>query len=394
MSYDHPSVVEMLVDARRKVPPRQAEPAPTPMSQLERRRFDAEFARLTALDLGAPMPGEGSSRFLEPLDLAAVMAGPPSDDSEWLVEPFLARGRVHSLVARRGVGKSLFALDLAARLSTGEPFLRSPSRQPVTVIYVDQEMSRADLFERLTDFGYDLENPVFPRLARNLHYYQLVDLPPLDTQAGGSALEGLVVDCGATVVILDTVSRIVEGPENDSDTFRRFHAHSLVRLRRLGATVLLVDHLGKDGTKGPRGSSAKGDSVDVEWQLARGSGGAFDLLRGKSRVPWVPERFAVFLEDQGSRVGFSTEMVSAPPWLMAFADALDRAGLPTDATVQQTLDAIARVNGGGVRTSRAGEVRRFRLSRSVSQRRETEPATATRQRTGNGATADQQKRSQ
>ena len=54
-----------------------------------------------------------------------------------------------------------------------------------------------------------------------------------------------------------------------STTFQAVYRYALMPLKRRGVTVLRLDHLGKDAENGARGSSAKGDDVDVVWHLTK-----------------------------------------------------------------------------------------------------------------------------
>src|SRR4051812_35397035 len=50
-------------------------------------------------------------------------------ETEWLVEPILAKGRGHALYAQHKVGKSLLTLSMVAELAT--------MREDVVVMYLD-----------------------------------------------------------------------------------------------------------------------------------------------------------------------------------------------------------------------------------------------------------------
>src|SRR5438552_19016017 len=54
-----------------------------------------------------------------PVVAVPATAIPPDEAVDWLWRPYLARGTLTLLDGDPGVGKSLIALDLAARLTTG-----------------------------------------------------------------------------------------------------------------------------------------------------------------------------------------------------------------------------------------------------------------------------------
>ena len=204
---------------------------------------------------------------------------------DWLVEPLLVRGRSHALIAGAKTGKSLLMLEVAAALATGRPVLQQAAQDPIHVLYVDHEMTDVDLFERLTALGYGDNDE---HLLRNyLHYTQLPSSLPLDTEQGGLELAYTAANHDAEVVIIDTFSRAVRGRENDADTAQDFYRQCGKILKKCGVTVIRLDHLGKDGERGGRGSSAKNDDVDVVWKLT-GGGDHLTLEATHQRVGWIP----------------------------------------------------------------------------------------------------------
>ncbi len=173
---------------------------------------DPQRGKLTELvdSLDQPLP--------EPVDLLALMSGDPLEH-EYLSAPLVMKGKQTGLTSFRGVGKSLLAQDLSAHGATGTAFLEQPDGDPFHVIYLDMEMGRDDLWARLGDFGWTPENPLFDTLVEHLHYFQLFTLPPLDTNEGGETLERLVDEYQAQLIVIDTISRVIAGGENDNDTF-------------------------------------------------------------------------------------------------------------------------------------------------------------------------------
>lgn len=201
-----------------------------------------------------------------PVDWHAAWKTQP-DEVKWLIEPFLEVGTVNALFGKPGAGKSLVTLECALRLV----------RAGHVVVYVDDENRVVDLVERLQAFG------ATPEELDRLRCYNFAGLPALDTPAGGLHLLALAVTASASLVVLDTTSRLVQGHENDSDTFLQLYRCSLVPLKKRGITVLRLDHPGKDETRGQRGSSAKEGDVDTIWRLTKETETTFRLEREKSR---------------------------------------------------------------------------------------------------------------
>lgn len=211
------------------------------------------------------------------------------NEAEWAFEDVLARGRGHAIYASHKAGKSLLALYMAVEIATG------PDQS--VVVYLDYEMGKADVRERLEAMGHGPGS----ELSR-LHYALLPALPPLDTAEGAGALASMLDRVQADwpghhlVVIIDTIGRAVCGEENSADTFRAFYRHTGTELKRHGATWARLDHAGKDSSQGQRGSSSKGDDVDVVWRLT-GTENGICLRRDLARMDWVPEKVTFRLDE-------------------------------------------------------------------------------------------------
>ena len=203
---------------------------------------------------------------------------------EWLVEPVVPKGRQVALYSPPKEGKSLAALEWAAAKATGAGVLGSPAGEPVDVVYIDQEMTEDDLRERLDDLGYGPNTDL-----SHLHYYQLSNLPPLDTKHGGRTLVGIAQRDNACWVVVDTVASSVEGAEDSADTLRAFWSYTGLPLKQAGIALLRLDHMGKEPGRGQRGTSQKNADIDVVFRLsALDSEGFVVLKRTHTRISWVP----------------------------------------------------------------------------------------------------------
>lgn len=202
---------------------------------------------------------------------------------DWLVEPILPRGRSIAMYSPAKVGKSLLALDVAARSACGWPVFGGYLSRKLNVVYIDLEMTEDDLAERLEDMGHGPDSDF-----STFHYYLLPSLPPLDTQAGGEMLQKIVRLHKADLVIIDTTSRVISGPENEADTLRALYKYTGLLLKQDQVTVWRLDHAGKKLEAGQRGTSAKNDDVDLVWELS-GSETAYKLRATHRRQSWIPE---------------------------------------------------------------------------------------------------------
>lgn len=257
-------------------------------------------------------------------------------EAEWVYPDVLARGRGHALYAVHKTGKSLLMLYLAAEIATGS--------DPSVVVYLDYEMTEVDVFDRLDDMGYG-PGTDFSRLR----YALLPTLPPLDTAAGAEALTDLVDGVQSewpehhVVVVIDTISRAVRGKENDADTFRDFYFHTGIRLKRRGITWARLDHGGKTAEQGQRGSSGKGDDVDVVWKLTRTQNG-IKLHRELARMEWVPENVVLGRFDDPLR--YQRMAGDWPDGTGETANILDRLRVPLDATTRAAQQKLREIDEG------------------------------------------------
>jgi hypothetical protein len=214
---------------------------------------------------------------LKILDWQALWA----DDSveEWIVEPLLPARRLVALYSAPKVGKSLLMLEIAAAVAAGRPLYGAPVKQ-CRVLYVDFENDpRSDIRRRLQDMGYQ------PDDLANLCYLSFPTIAKLDTKQGGEQLIAAIEEYGCEVVVIDTVSRSVQGDENENDTWLAFYRHTGLLLKQKEIAMIRLDHSGKDESKGQRGGSAKSGDVDAVWRLSKTGDDLIDLICEAQRFP-------------------------------------------------------------------------------------------------------------
>lgn len=242
----------------------------------------------------APLPAvKAAAATRGPLEWGTLLTQelPPVN---WIAGGFVAEGEQSALVGNGKVGKSLLALELAYRASRGEPFLDVKGAAPITVLYVDQENSPRMVISRMKAMSFEYNN--------RLVYLSLPNLPPLDTPHGAAALLDQIGQHRPGLVILDTVSRFVSGPENVSDTWMALYRLCLAPMKERGVAVLRLDHLGKDSDRGARGSSAKTQDVDHAWTMNEVNG-QFLLERSHTRTGEGPDRMWVRRHGERGQTG-------------------------------------------------------------------------------------------
>lgn len=272
---------------------REGGTAEPPAPREDDRLTAAEAAAFTT---GAPLqdpvasePAAPRGRFA-PLDWTDVLTGPPPAE-DWVLWPLAERGQSVSLYSAPKVGKSLLMLDLLADACAGRPVLGRRPAPPLRVLYLDAENTRKDLRKRLHDLGAE------PDALAGLVYLSFPPLAPLDTARGATELLELVDRHRPDLVVIDTVSRFIDGPENDADTWLNVYRLALAPLKARQVAVIRLDHAGKDADRGERGSSAKNGDVDASWQLTHDEGRQTRTLTRKlTRTGNGPERLVLNVE--------------------------------------------------------------------------------------------------
>lgn len=241
-------------------------------------------------------------------------------EADYLLDEVIVRGRGHAIYAPHKAGKSLFTLWACTQIIK--------NNQATVVIYLDYEMTEDDLQERLEDMGYGADSDL-----DRLRYWLLPTLPPLNSAHGSEELLAIVTAVAHEhpdhhiVVIIDTTSRAVSGEENDSGPYRDFYRLTGLRLKQMGVTWARLDHEGKDPTREQRGSSAKGDDIDVAWRVSPDDDG-ITLVRKLSRLSWVPERVKYHIAQDPLRYVRVGE--SFPAGTKEVAELMDRHGIDVD----------------------------------------------------------------
>ncbi|MGW6481280.1 AAA family ATPase [Streptomyces sp. NPDC055059] len=267
---------------------------------------------------------------------------------ELLLGGLMAPGQQITIVGDGKAGKSLFTQEWLWRMATGQAFLDDHARTPVPLLYIDAENGHKDIQERFVSYGGG------PGRMGLMSYASFPPIRALDTAGGGADLLAMAAECEAQLVCLDTVSRFISGPENDADTWLSLYRHTLLPLKRAGISSVRLDHMGKDGERGARGSSAKTQDVDHVWELRAQGGGTVVLKRTHTRTGIGPDQFVMlrqYRKHGDSYVPGGTRHVlmtydtpvehlieGSVEWLV---NKIDTLGLANDAGNPKTISALA-----------------------------------------------------
>lgn len=202
------------------------------------------------------------------------------DDTEWLLYPLIPARRASVIYSAPKVGKSLLTLEIAAHLAEGTQVLGYTPDRPIRVLYVDYENDPSgDTVNRLKAMGYT------PDRLNNLMILSYPVIGGLDTHQGAATFTEILNVYAPELVILDTMSRAIDGEENENDTYLNFYRLIQLPMKKAGIALVRLDHTGKDETKGQRGGSAKSGDVDMVWHYQKISEITFRLQLDANRLP-------------------------------------------------------------------------------------------------------------
>ncbi len=162
------------------------------------------------------------------------------------------------ITAATGLGKTNYGLALGLRIAAGNDFLHWRGHRPARVLYIDGEMSRRLLKQRLLD-----EEQRLGATPETFFAFSHEDVPgfaPLNTPQGQAWLQALVKKLGGIdLVIFDNIMCLTIGDQKDPEPWQKtiplVHA-----LTRAAIGQVWIHHTGHDETR------SYGDK-SREWQM-------------------------------------------------------------------------------------------------------------------------------
>lgn len=181
----------------------------------------------------------------------------------WLIDGWLpGGGALVAVVGKPKSGKSFAVVDMICSIGSAQPTWHGAVVSPARVLYIAAEGAR----------GVPIRVAAWCR-ANGVASVPGLDILPLpvalDDPDALTELAGLMKAVTAQraekyqLIVADTLARSMIGDENATKDMNALIA-ACNKMQRTGATVLLVHHLGKDGSRGARGSSALPGAVDGE----------------------------------------------------------------------------------------------------------------------------------
>jgi hypothetical protein len=183
-----------------------------------------------------------------------------------ILSPWLKEKGTAMLYSPRGVGKTLLGLTAAYAVASGDSFLAWSACEPRRILYVDGEMTGAELQHRLAAIAAGFKREAAPDFFRLLSA-DVSDrgLPDLATPEGQREFDDAIGD--TEVVTLDNISTLCRsGKENEAEGWQLVQDWTLSH-RRAGRSLIFAHHAGKGGTQ--RGTSKREDILDTVIALRR-----------------------------------------------------------------------------------------------------------------------------
>jgi len=210
---------------------------------------------------------------------ASDFLGIPSQPVGVLLGPVIPTHGVAMISGQKGVGKTFVAMSIAMAVASGRDLFGWECTKPQRVMYMDPELTVSTLQLRLKMIADSLSLDRMPRKLTIWSAAAQYPLPPPNL-AKSEQIDVLVEQCSRfDLLIIDSLSALVRGV--DMNTAQAYEAIEdlLLRMRHNGTAVLLVQHLGKDASRGPRGTSKQEDLLDASLLLKQSS-----RLSGKTKI--------------------------------------------------------------------------------------------------------------
>ncbi|MEH6629609.1 MAG: helicase RepA family protein [Halopseudomonas aestusnigri] len=243
-----------------------------------------------------------------------------------LIKGFIPQGSLVMLCAPPEVGKSFLAVDLMCHLALGKDW-NGLKAQKVASVWALGE-GEGGVMQRMTawckHYAVDLADIQSPLIHPNpINILDAIKIDEFldDLEKKGNPISGEYPDLPPFgLLVIDTLNRSFgDGDENSQKDMSLFVKGCDQIRQRTGATVMVVHHTGKDGSRGARGSSVLPGAIDVQINLSRKSnGGILRIECGKYKdgPHFEPMEFDFTPIDISQEVGEPASSVVLVPRIM------------------------------------------------------------------------------
>ncbi len=170
------------------------------------------------------------------------------------------------LAGPAGVGKSLFALEVALDLANGVPLLgRFEVSRAQRVLILQQELAQAEMQKRL---AHMIAGKGWDALVGGVTFNEPGPFPDLENAADQGAMINAITSTQAGVVVLDPLSTFHSRDENDNVRMRRVLGQVTSLCRTAHCAAIVLHHFGKPHTGGNGDDtrhSIRGASSILDW---------------------------------------------------------------------------------------------------------------------------------
>jgi hypothetical protein len=218
--------------------------------------------------LGMFTPEEYNGRFPITSLAVSIMLEPGG----WLIKNVLPDAGLIVLFGASGSGKTFIAIDLAYAIAMGIQW-RGNRTKKGRVLIIAAEGGKG-MSKRLK--AYLKHHKIDP----NDVDIGLLTVPPnfLLSEDVTELAAAVAASGGADVIIVDTMAQVTPGAnENSSEDVGLALANARALETATGATIIMVDHSGKDASKGVRGWSGKRAAADAELEVLKYENGTREL---------------------------------------------------------------------------------------------------------------------
>jgi DNA-binding NarL/FixJ family response regulator len=201
--------------------------------------------------------------------------------------PMLWTESINEIFAWRSTGKTLLSLALGYHLAAGSNLCNLTIPNTVRVLYVEGELPKSQLQERMRQLSEGLTFPSenFTLISKSLQSHDRDQAAvTIKTDAGRQAIESHLEKTGAKVLILDSIASLAQISTNNEEAWLPI-IEWMVELRCRGICVIYLQQAGKSGEQ--RGHSVSEDRIDLAVRLtktgANPHGAAFTMSFTKER---------------------------------------------------------------------------------------------------------------
>ena len=184
---------------------------------------------------------------------------------DYLVKGWLGSEAISMIYGDSNCGKSFLALDLAAHVASGQPWIGHNAHKG-KVLYIASEGGKKSYGPRIAALR-GAKSELQEKGAADDLLLTLIQVElhgTKDIQAISTALPELHF----SLIVVDTLAMSIgAGSENDSADMAQFIKNIMTLKKRYNCHVLIVHHSGKDRAKGARGHSSLRAAVDTEIEV-------------------------------------------------------------------------------------------------------------------------------